>query len=361
MEKKIEKHNVQHNNWPSLQGSLERIPKPRQWPPILLRGFQVIKRHKSQFPAGVYIFAYHTIVDESKPSEWELMYKKGWVSKRHFEDHIEFLIRHMNPIPLSEAPAIIQNGKLDRPFFVITFDDGYIDIMDNAVPIIERHDIRPTVFANGSFTEGRVYYRILAAMLIERGYTKMLAQELRERIPFYSWSDSPNKLFDQTKNWYQPHLIEEATEAAYQTCIGETETLRVHLRLRDIKKLEHLGWQIGNHTFDHLILNTLDFSQIDKSVSSNYEYLSRNGISPINWLAYPNGKSSDVNENVKKWLEVNNNIHGMFCNGGVNLVPTRMQWLRLFAGNGGVELIRNNIEVELSRTRTALKFVRSID
>jgi peptidoglycan/xylan/chitin deacetylase (PgdA/CDA1 family) len=349
-----------HHAWPSLQASLEKIPKPRQWPAPVEKGLDLFKRRQTEISPGIHIFAYHTVVDETNGEEWEMLYKKGWVSKRNFEEHIEFLVRHMTPIPLSEVPQAFKTGELDRPFFVITFDDGYTDILNNAAPIINRHGIRPTVFVNGAFSGGRVFYRILAAMLVAKGHAGALARELKKRMPTVEWTENPKELFNQTKTHYRPYLVEEATESAYNARLGDMESLQVHLRPEDLKQLTAEGWEIGNHTFDHVVLSTLDIDQIDKTISSNRAYLIENGISPLDWLAYPVGRSGDVSKNVKNWLEKNDKINGIFCNGGVNLKRSRTQWLRLFAGNGGARVIRKNIEAETLRTRKALELAQSV-
>jgi len=158
---------------------------------------RIFDPHTGLFPPGIYIFAFHTVVDETNAVEWERMYRKGSISRKHFEEHIEFLMRHMSPLPLSETQDVIRDGQLDRPFFVVTFDDGYKDIIKNAAPVLKKHGIRPTVFVNGSFADGRVYYRVLAAILVASGYAGDLAKELKKRIPLYPWSDDPEELFNQ--------------------------------------------------------------------------------------------------------------------------------------------------------------------
>ncbi|MGD8389339.1 MAG: polysaccharide deacetylase family protein [Desulfobacteraceae bacterium] len=345
--------------WPLLQSSLEHIRKPRRWPAILEKGIGAFKKPPERYAPGVYIFAYHTVVDESHAAEWERLFNKGWVSKRHFEEHIAFLTRHMTALPLSEVPRVFESGAPDRPYFTITFDDGFSDILENAAPILERYGIQPTVFVNGAFAGGRVFYRVLASVLVAKGHAEALAGELKKRIPSVAWTTEPKELFNQTKNHYHPYRMEEATEAAYRSFLGEPEALGVHLGPEALRKLAAIGWEIGNHTHDHVLLGTLDFEQIHTAISKNHDYLVQQGLSPIPWLAYPVGRARDVNDSVRAWLEKNKTIQGLFCNGGVNLKRTRTQWLRLFAGNGDVSVIRKSIEVETRRTRKALALAES--
>ena len=45
----------------------------------------------------------------------------------------EFLARH-------------RSGSLEENSIVVTFDDGYLDVLQNAVPILERYQIPATIF-----------------------------------------------------------------------------------------------------------------------------------------------------------------------------------------------------------------------
>ena len=70
------------------------------------------------------------------------------------------------------------DGEIDRPYLVLTFDDGYMNTLTNAAPIIRQCGLRPTWFVNGAFAGGGVYYRALVAMLTRNGHAAVLAEEL---------------------------------------------------------------------------------------------------------------------------------------------------------------------------------------
>ncbi|MGA0596055.1 polysaccharide deacetylase family protein [Enterovirga sp. CN4-39] len=56
---------------------------------------------------------------------------------------------------LDEVPERLASPSEGRPFCVLTFDDGYRDNRDFALPILRRHDAPWTLFVTGEYASGR--------------------------------------------------------------------------------------------------------------------------------------------------------------------------------------------------------------
>lgn len=341
--------------WPVLQPALEKATA-RQVPPDRIRSLaRRIARTADDFPPGVYVFAYHGVVDPAHLTDWERAFQKGAVSVSDFQTHLEFLSKRMTPLPLSAAAQFADGRPVDRAYFVITFDDGYTNQGTHAAPLIARYGIRPTVFVNGLFAEGRVHYRVLAAILIRRGHAAQVAAELRKRDPRVNWSAEPLELFTQTKNFYRaPGLIEEAIESTYRRRIGDPLTENVHLSVERVRELQQSGWEIANHTYAHTPLALLDDLGVSYAIECNREYWRQKGIPLIDALAFPNGATRDVNRSVGKYLHSHPRTQAFFCNGGVNLVPKRTEWLRMFAGTGSAARLKQRLHDQVALTRQAM-------
>ncbi|GAA2093399.1 polysaccharide deacetylase family protein [Actinomadura alba] len=98
---------------------------------------------------GVPILMYHSISEHPPPATAPLAVHPG-----AFADQMALLAdRGFTPIPLSDLPirrsAEVRAGRPDtaagRPV-VITFDDGYADFHENALPVLERLGFTATVF-----------------------------------------------------------------------------------------------------------------------------------------------------------------------------------------------------------------------
>lgn len=59
------------------------------------------------------------------------------------------------PVALDDLPARLAGGGDGRPFAVLTFDDGYRDNLDHAVPVLRRHGVPWTLFVTSDFADGR--------------------------------------------------------------------------------------------------------------------------------------------------------------------------------------------------------------
>ena len=74
-----------------------------------------------------------------------------------FLDHALRLVRAMgfDLIALEDVPERLRRRSARKPFAVLTFDDGYRDNVDHALPILKRHGAPWTVFVTADSADGR--------------------------------------------------------------------------------------------------------------------------------------------------------------------------------------------------------------
>ena len=69
------------------------------------------------------------------------------VTVGQFEFLLEMICRHYHPVSLADAVQQIREGQKFRPGTVaITFDDGYLDVYQNAYPLLKAYNIPATLF-----------------------------------------------------------------------------------------------------------------------------------------------------------------------------------------------------------------------
>jgi len=68
------------------------------------------------------------------------------ISVRQFRRHVEHCRRHLEPVDLAEVQQRVRAGKNPRPTFTFTFDDGYAENMDHAIPLLLEHSVPTTYF-----------------------------------------------------------------------------------------------------------------------------------------------------------------------------------------------------------------------
>ena len=111
------------------------------------------KRHASRNQMPVVILYYHRVAD-TDPVAWSL-------TNDQFRRHIDWLQRHFEMISLQEAQRRVAEGT-SRPSVHVTFDDGYAENCDHALPLLVERQIPCTYFvtldnvAGGTGLEGGV-------------------------------------------------------------------------------------------------------------------------------------------------------------------------------------------------------------
>jgi peptidoglycan/xylan/chitin deacetylase (PgdA/CDA1 family) len=95
---------------------------------------------------GVPVLAYHGVTlgkDEGALGNRRRLH----VPARRFEEHLRFLTSRWHPIRLSELRAHLVDGRtIPKRSVVITFDDGYRNVLSVALPILRRFSVPATLF-----------------------------------------------------------------------------------------------------------------------------------------------------------------------------------------------------------------------
>lgn len=112
------------------------------------------------------ILLYHGVTESGGP--WD-------VTPARFRRQIEWLSRTFDPLTLSEAVDRWRNGSLPSAPAVVTFDDGLRSTIENALPILEDHDVPATHYLvpglfGESFEGSRVMDREGVSELVARGH-----------------------------------------------------------------------------------------------------------------------------------------------------------------------------------------------
>lgn len=121
------------------------------------------------------ILMYHRVFEvESDP--WSLC-----VSPKYFAEHLEHLRRHYVVLSLRELAKRLMEGQLPKRAVVLTFDDGYVDNLHDAKPLLERYDIPATVFLATGYIghEREFWWDDLDRLLLQPG---MVPETLRLNI-----------------------------------------------------------------------------------------------------------------------------------------------------------------------------------
>jgi peptidoglycan/xylan/chitin deacetylase (PgdA/CDA1 family) len=89
------------------------------------------------------------------------------VSPRNFEEQMDVLRTAAVPVALASLWEGLRSRSLPRRSVVVTFDDGYADVVRHAVPVLERRGIPATVFVVSGSLGQRFWWDELAGLVLE--------------------------------------------------------------------------------------------------------------------------------------------------------------------------------------------------
>lgn len=109
-----------------------------------------VRSHGRLDAGGLRILFYHRVSDDDDPLA---------VSPRRFRQQMELLATEgFQVVGLSEAVALLEAGELAPRTIALNFDDGFRDVGENALPVLEWLGFRATVFVPTGVIDGTVSF-----------------------------------------------------------------------------------------------------------------------------------------------------------------------------------------------------------
>lgn len=244
------------------------------------------------------ILLYHRVAND--PIDSQLL----TVSPNNFEAHLKELAENYRVVPLHQLLVEARTGQITPNTTAITFDEGYLDNLTNALPLLEKYGLHATIFV----TSGMV------------GSQKEF------------WWDALERLFLATPNIPQSLNVSYAgghfdlNLATPQDRLKALDELAGFLRLQPVEEIEPFvdklfGWaqisriarashrvitpeqlrqlaaspsvEIGSHTVTHTRLSSLSPDAQLREISHSKQYLESVTAKPVRILSYPFGSEGD--------------------------------------------------------------------
>lgn len=210
-----------------------------------------------------------------------------------FERHMALLAAEFNVIPLDEACDRLARGALPARAACITFDDGYADNEQTALPILKRYRLPAIFFVSSGFSDGGIMFNDVVIEAVRRA--REGAYDL-SALGFGSFilGDSTSRraaidaLLGQLK--YRPIGERSGLVEKLAAAMGSTLPNDLMMSPAQIRHLYDEGMEIGGHTINHPILTVLDEDQARAEIVGGKRRLEEITGAPVTLFAYPNGK-----------------------------------------------------------------------
>lgn len=210
-----------------------------------------------------------------------------------FEDLLKYLKKHYNVIKFSQLGAIT---NVRKPLAIISFDDGYKDFLDNALPLLKKYSIccNQNVVIECLDSGMMIWTEKLNGIfqtLYQRNTADLSLNIENEKFSLgvqLNWIEFYNKVFQRLS--ILPRIKRQEILANWQTeyrIFLEDSTM---MSWDEVKQLPKDLVEIGSHTYSHDILTTIsDDNELNKEIFASKERLQNELNLDVEIFALPNG------------------------------------------------------------------------
>ncbi len=240
---------------------------------------------------GVLIVNYHRIA----PLEHPPINPDLWsATPAGFEAQVRFLSRHCEVI----GPEELEPRLADRrPSVLITFDDGYRDCAQHALPVLRAHGVPATFFLTTGFIDRRAtaWWDEIAWMVAHSPHRRLPADRwVGEELILEGAGHAPaTRLVDRYKSlpWeLRERFVEHLAIATGSGRRPLADQDGDWLTWQDARELASAGMTIGAHTATHPILASLPASLQHEEVGSSLDRLEQELGRRPSLFSYPVGR-----------------------------------------------------------------------
>lgn len=207
-------------------------------------------------------------------------------------------------VTLDEARARMSGAvKSTRPFACFTFDDGYRDNRDHALPVLKRHGVPFTVYVATDFADGTgfLWWLVLERVIARRQFISVVLADRRET--FRCTSDREKTAAFERIYWHLRSIPEAEARAivahlAEETGIDPLGPCReLAMTWREIAELaaEPLV-TIGAHTISHMALGKLPAHMAHAEIAGSVRRIERELGRPCRHFCYPYGDAGSAGD-----------------------------------------------------------------
>ena len=241
-------------------------------------------------PAGnaarLTVLMYHRVLQDPDPLT-------GEVHAQHFDLQMRALREYFTVLPLFEAVDRLAARTLPSRAVAITFDDGYADNAQIAVPILKAHGLHATFFVADGYLDGGRMFNDTVIEAVRRLREPVLELPLPGLPPALAVGSIEEKrqalarILGSVK-YLEPAQRLRAVERIAALADGPLPT-DLMMTQEQVRSLVDAGMDVGGHTVNHPILNSVEIETARREIETNRSTLRAITGKEIKLFAYPNG------------------------------------------------------------------------
>ena len=259
---------------------------------------------------GIYILSYHHVVPDAGTSRHD-------VTTSQLDAHLAFVKKWFRIISLDEAVVLLAGAPLDHDYLVITFDDGYEDNYERALPLLRRHAVPATIFliagligsdATPWYDACRVYFPLLSLVDLS-GADSAVRPLMTKLVTVMTGRGVLERRLDRALSVMKSAAPEaraailELLRQRHGRAEEHDEIRRFRLMRWDhVREMARHGVSFGCHTMTHPMLPALSVAQIETEIRQSRAVIEQRLGTGCRTFAFPNGDFDDRSGDVLRAL-----------------------------------------------------------
>jgi len=254
-------------------------------------------------------FCYHSI---SKHPDFNANYHN--ISISNFENHLKRVrAAGFKFLGIDEFLEAKIKTKTRSKITSITFDDGYKNVIQNAIPILEMLEIPASIFLSSQLLEGNIFWRDMVRIIIENDWIQDFMNFLKNKNASLEKNIDQNDFYRSTKSSEVPSNILEAYLISFLSKKHiELKSKTLYVSITDLEGLNKELFSIGNHTHNHYRMSSISKESQDEQIKKCQKILDKLNVTLNKTFAIPFGENGSFNQDTIELIEANN-FTGFLC------------------------------------------------
>ena len=232
------------------------------------------------------VLIYHRVLAKHDPL------RPGEPTGEEFEARMRWVAANFHVLPLVEAVRALREERLPKRSLCITFDDGYADNHDIALPILRALRLPATFFvATGYLDGGCMFNDVVIEALRNAGESLDLSDLDLGCHAIGSDADrcrAIGEILPRLK--YRPVKERDRIAAEIASRCGRGKPPTPMMTSSQVQSLHSAGMTVGAHTVNHPILAEIPLHEAREEISQGRARLEQILGASVGLFAYPNGK-----------------------------------------------------------------------
>lgn len=295
------------------------------------------------FPLDYCLPLYHSVSDKELP---HLKHVIRYKNTLQFEEDLDHISRNFHFVDWHEFKNFTSGRfKPKKKIALLTFDDGFREFYDVAVPILERKGIYACNFVNPAFIDNQdMMFRCKASLLADAA-EKM--KTIDPEIYFILSLKNTDRSILQKKilsvNYQQKDILDRLAEKLEVDFQAYSKKHKPYVSTEELKELTRKGFGISSHSWDHPKYGGLSLAEQMETTDKTFAYLKKNGFL-YESFAFP-FTDFEVKKEFFDELFKNEEIYCSFGCAGIKLdsVKRNFQRIPMEMGESGVQILKKEI------------------